>query len=246
MKFLTKYLSLPECYDRATATQNFLQLCLPFCVIIAIIWALFIAPTDFQQGEAYRIIYIHVPCALLSLGLYLVIGILAFVFLVWRIKIAGLLIPCIVKVGIVFSALALITGSIWGKPMWGTWWIWDARLTSTLVLFFLYLGILVLHNALQHQNSADRAAAILGLLGTVNLPIVHYSVTWWNTLHQGATVTRFWAPTIAITMLKPLLFMLLTFVLYTVVMVCMLLQQSIQRHEANTRWLARRKQQNVR
>lgn len=242
MKFFTQYLSLSKCYGTAGKLQCLLQPIVLGCFIVSLIWALFIAPIDFQQGEGYRIIYIHVPSAFLSLSLYLTMGVMSFIFLIWRLKIAALMISNLAKIGIVFSALALITGSIWGKPMWGTWWIWDARLTSTLVLFFLYLGVLVLHSALVRHNSADKACAVLALIGTINIPIIHYSVSWWNTLHQGATITKVWAPTIDISMLKPLLFMLMTFILYTITLLCMLLRQSIYKRESNSKWLQQRTQ----
>lgn len=177
-------------------------------------WGLFFAPPDYQQGEAYRIIYIHVPCAFLSMSLYAGMGFLAILLLVWRIKIAGLLLIQMAKLGLCMAFLALVTGSIWGKPMWGSWWVWDARLTSELVLFFLYAAVLAIHQSVKNKEAAEKMVAILILVGLVDLPIIHYSVYWWNTLHQGATLTIFAKPKIAPSMLYPLLLNMAGFILY--------------------------------
>lgn len=245
MQFLKAYLSLSTCYDRAGIIQRTLLPVMIMSFVVGLIWALWIAPLDVQQGEGYRIIYVHVPCAFLSLSLYLVMGLMGLIFLVWGIKVTAVLVHCLAKVGALFAVLALITGAVWGKPMWGTWWVWDARLTSTLILFFLYLGVLVLHNTLGWHQSRDKACALLAIIGTINIPIIHYSVYWWNTLHQGATLARFGAPLIAFSMLRPLLFMLGCFMLYTLVILCMLLRQSIAKREAHTQWLHQRRVQNV-
>nr|WP_269447750.1 heme ABC transporter permease CcmC [Legionella fallonii] len=181
---------------------------------IGIIWGLVFAPPDYQQGEAYRIIYIHVPSAFLSMALYAWMGFLAVLLLVWRIKIAGLLISLVAQVGASMAFLALVTGSIWGKPMWGAWWVWDARLTSELILLLLYAAILTTHQAVKNKEDGDKIIAILTLVGLIDLPIIHYSVYWWNTLHQGATLSAFAKPKIAGSMLYPLLLTLVGFFLY--------------------------------
>jgi heme exporter protein C len=181
---------------------------------IGIIWGLVFAPTDYQQGEAYRIIYVHVPSAFLSMALYGWMGFLALLLLVWRIKIAGMLISLIAQLGACMAFLALVTGSIWGKPMWGAWWVWDARLTSELVLLLLYAAILATYQAVKNKEDGDRIIAILTLVGLIDLPIIHYSVSWWNTLHQGATISAFAKPKIDASMLYPLLLTLLGFSLY--------------------------------
>ncbi|HAV1788634.1 TPA: heme ABC transporter permease [Enterobacter hormaechei subsp. xiangfangensis] len=156
-------------------------------VSISIFWGVAVAPADYQQGEAYRIIYIHVPAAILSVALYSMMAITAFIGVVWQIKMANLLAMAIAPIGAIFTLIALVTGAFWGKPMWGTWWIWDARLTSELILLLIYLGIIALYRAFDDRRLAARAAGMLILIGCINLPIIHYSVEWWNTLHQGST-----------------------------------------------------------
>jgi len=183
---------------------------------IGIIWGLAFAPPDYQQGEAYRIIYVHVPSAFLSMALYAWMGFLAVLLLVWRIKIAGLLLGIVAQLGACMAFLALITGSIWGKPMWGAWWVWDARLTSELVLLLLYAAILATHQAVKNKEAGDKIIAILTLVGLIDLPIIHYSVYWWNTLHQGATISAFAKPKIDQSMLYPLLLCLAGFFLYSI------------------------------
>lgn len=174
-------------------------------LIIGLIWALLFAPSDYQQGDSFRIFYLHVPAAILSMGIYSGLAIAALTSLVWQVKLADASAAALAPIGAVFTAIALITGAAWGKPMWGTWWIWDARLTSELILLFLYLGIMALHNAFEDKNLAGKAAGILSVVGVINLPIIHYSVEWWNTLHQGATVTKFGKPAMSAEMYWPFL-----------------------------------------
>ena len=161
---------------------------------IGLYWALVVAPADYQQGEAYRIMYIHVPAAWMSLFTYLVVAAASAAGLIWRHALAEVTARAAAPIGACFTAVALVTGSIWGKPMWGTWWVWDARLTSVLILFFLYLGYIALHDAFDDPARGARAASILALVGVVNLPIIKFSVDWWNTLHQPATVLRLGGP----------------------------------------------------
>ncbi len=168
---------------------------------------LFLAPADYQQGDSYRIMFVHVPCAWMSLFAYGFMALNGFIALVWRIKLNEVLAMASAPVGAAFTFITLVTGSLWGKPMWGTWWTWDARLTSELVLLFLYLGVLGLYNAIEDKRQAARAAAFLALIGVVNVPIVHFSVQWWNTLHQGSTVRLFGPSHIDASMLAPLLLM---------------------------------------
>ncbi len=170
---------------------------------------LVLAPPDYQQSDAYRIIFIHVPCAWMSLFAYLFMAVNAFIALVWRIKISETLAMASAPIGAIFTAITLATGAIWGKPMWGTWWSWDARLTSELVLLFLYLGVIGLYNAIEDRRQAARAAGFLALIGIVNVPIVHFSVKWWNTLHQGSTVRLIGPSAIDASMLWPLLLLAL-------------------------------------
>jgi len=163
------------------------------------------APADYQQGDSFRMMYVHVPCAWMSLFGYLFMAANGFIGLVWRIKLSETLAMSAAPVGAAFTFITLVTGSLWGKPMWGTWWTWDARLTSELVLLFLYLGVIGLYHAIEDTRQAARAAAFLALIGVVNLPIVHYSVIWWNTLHQGQTVSLLGKSKISADMLWPLL-----------------------------------------
>jgi heme exporter protein C len=179
-----------------------------------LIGGLLLAPADYLQGDGYRIIYVHVPCAFLSLSIYAVMATAAVLAIVFGIKMGFQVIKHSAPIGACFTLLALATGSLWGKPMWGTWWIWDARLTSELILLFLYVGIMVLQSALAQKNSGDRAVAILVLIGFVDIPIIHYSVYWWNTLHQGATLRLFSPSKIDSSMLYPLLAMIVSFLLY--------------------------------
>lgn len=150
--------------------------------------ALAVVPADYQQGDSFRILYIHVPSAWMSMFIFVVMASQAVIALVWRIKACEILAMACAPVGAVFTVITLVTGSIWGKPTWGTWWTWDARLTSELVLLFLYIGVIGLYAAIEDRRAAARAACFLALIGVVNVPIVHYAVTWWNTLHQGETI----------------------------------------------------------
>ena len=175
------------------------------CSIAGLVWGLFFSPADWQQGDAVRIIYIHVPSAWLASFGYLALAACSLVSLIWRHPLADLAAVEIGPVGAGFTALCLVTGSLWGKPMWGAWWVWDARLTSVLVLFFLYLGHIALVRAFDDPVRGYRAGAILALVGVVNIPIIKFSVDWWNTLHQPATITLTGAPTMDSRMLWPLL-----------------------------------------
>lgn len=181
---------------------------------IGVYMSLFASPADYQQGDSVRIMYVHVPAAWMALFVYTVIAGASASALIWRHPLADLVARASAPVGAGFTFLALATGSLWGKPMWGTWWAWDARLTSVLVLFFLYLGHMALSNAFDDQSRGNRAAAILALVGFVNVPIIKFSVDWWSTLHQPASVMRLGGPTIHPSMLWPLLIMGVGFTLY--------------------------------
>jgi heme exporter protein C len=196
---------------------------LPWSVLIMVLafsyglyLALFASPEDVRQGDTVRIMYIHVPSAWMALFTYLIVAGASLVSLVWRHPLADVAGKAVAPVGAAFTALALITGSLWGKPMWGTYWVWDARLTSVLILFFLYLGYMALWQAIEDKQKAAKATAILALVGVVNLPIIKFSVDWWNTLHQPASVLRLDGPTIDASMLWPLLTMALAFKAYLV------------------------------
>jgi heme exporter protein C len=172
------------------------------------------SPPDYQQGESVRIMYIHVPAAWMALFVYSFLAVASGVALVWRHPLAHVAAEAAAPIGACFTFVCLVSGSLWGKPMWGTWWVWDARLTSVLVLFFLYLGFIALNAAFDDPSRGEKAAAVLALVGFVNVPIIKYSVDWWNTLHQPASVIRMGGPTIAASMLVPLLVMAVGFTLY--------------------------------
>ncbi|HEX7815432.1 heme ABC transporter permease [Dyella sp.] len=176
---------------------------------IALYGGLVSAPADYQQGDAFRIIYIHVPSAWMSLFIYFVMAAASFVALVWRVKLAEVIAMESAPVGAAFTAITLATGSLWGRPMWGTWWTWDARLTSELVLLFLYLGVIGLYHSFEDRRQGARAAAFLAIIGIINVPIVHFSVNWWNTLHQGSTIRILGPSKMAPSMVWPLLTMML-------------------------------------
>jgi heme exporter protein C len=178
--------------------------------------ALLVASPDYQQGEAYRIMFVHVPAAWMALMVYAMMAVASVVGLVWRHAMAEVAARAAAPIGACFTAIALFTGSVWGKPMWGTFWVWDARLTSVLILFFLYLGYIALHDAFDEPQRGARAASILCLVGSVNLPIIKFSVDWWNTLHQPSSILRLEGPAIHPSMLWPLLVMFLAFLCYFV------------------------------
>jgi heme exporter protein C len=185
---------------------------------IGLYLSLFVAPPDYQQGATVKIMFIHVPSAWLAMFGYMLIAASALGTLIWRHPLADVSAKTAAPIGATFTFIARVTGSLWGKPMWGTYWVWDARLTSVLVLFLLYLGLIALWNAIEEAGRAGRAAAILALVGAVNIPIIHYSVVWWNTLHQPASVFRLGGPTIAPSLLVPLLIMALAFTLLFVLL----------------------------
>ena len=195
---------------------------------------LVMAPADYQQGDSFRIIYIHVPAAWMSLFVYMVMAISGGIGLIWRIKLAEIIARSSAPIGASFTLLALVTGSIWGKPMWGTWWVWDARLTSELILLFLYLGYIALQSAFDDRRVAARAGAILALVGIVNIPIIHYSVEWWSTLHQGPTISKFDSPSISMSMLIPLLLMTVGFKLFFATTLLIRARSEILEYECNT------------
>jgi heme exporter protein C len=174
---------------------------------LGLVWSLLLAPPDYQQGESVRIMFIHVPSAWMALSVYLFIAVASAVALVWRHPLADIAAQAAAPVGAGFTLVCLATGSLWGRPMWGAWWVWDARLTSVLVLFFLYLGYIALVNAFDDGSRGARAGSLLALVGIVNLPIIKFSVDWWNTLHQPASVLRLGGPSIDISLLLPLLVM---------------------------------------
>src|ERR687895_374981 len=184
--------------------------------LIGLYIGFFVAPTDAQQGEVYRIIFIHVPAAWMSMFLYVVMAFWAAVGLALNTRLSAMMAAALAPTGALFTFIALWTGSLWGKPTWGTYWVWDARLTSELILLFLYLGFMALQASIEDRRRADRAGALLAVVGAVNVPIIYYSVQWWNTLHQGASVSLTRAPSMAMTMLTGMLLMALACWLYSI------------------------------
>jgi heme exporter protein C len=206
---------------------------------IGLYGGLVLAPADYQQGDAYRIIFIHVPSAWMSMFVYAVMGVSGFMALVWRMKLAEVVAMESAPIGAAFTLITLVTGSLWGKPMWGTWWTWDARLTSELVLLFLYLGVIGLYHAFEDRRQGARAASFLAIIGVINVPIVHFSVTWWNTLHQGSTVNIFGHSKMAWDMLWPLLVMTLATKAYYVASLCRRARTDLLALEGGKDWVRR-------
>lgn len=198
----------------------------------------FVAPTDFQQGEAYRIIFIHVPAAWMSMFLYVVMAFWAGIGLAFNTRLSSMFASAIAPTGAMFTFIALWTGALWGKPMWGTWWVWDARLTSELILFFLYIGFMSLQAAIDDPRRADKAGAIIALVGVVNVPIIYFSVQWWNTLHQGASVSVNQAPAMASTMLTGMLIMVFASWMYSIAVILKRTRVIILERESHTAWVA--------
>lgn len=199
---------------------------------------LVVAPPDYQQGESYRIMFVHVPSAWMSMFVYVVMASAGAAGLAWKTKLAEVLASACAPIGASFTLITLVSGSLWGKPMWGTWWAWDARLTSELILFFLYVGFMALEASIEDARRAARATAVLALVGVVNIPIIHFSVEWWNTLHQPASVSKIGAPSIHPSMLLPLLLMAVGFMCYFATITLMRMRYQILMRERHTQWVA--------
>lgn len=222
---------------------------IPWFVAMAVILSIvgmyvgfFMAPTDAQQGEGYRIIFLHVPVSWMSMFVYLVMAFWAAIGLVFNSRLSAMMTSALAPTGALFTFLSLWTGALWGKPMWGTWWVWDARLTSELILFFLYIGFMALQSAIDEPRRADKAGAVLILVGVVNIPIIYFSVQWWNTLHQGASVSLTRAPAMATLMLVGMLLMAVAAWLYTVAIALARVRCIILEREGHADWLYRLKE----
>lgn len=205
--------------------------------VVGLAWGLAYAPADYQQGNSFRIIYIHVPAAILAQSAYMMMAVAGAVFLIWRMKMAAWVAKTIAPIGASFCLIALLTGAIWGKPTWGTWWVWDARLTSMLLLLFLYFGVMAIQQAMESEESGHKAAAILSLVGLVNIPIIKYSVEWWNTLHQPATLKLTEKPSMATEMLIPLLIMIVATYAFFALLVILRTRNEILLHERKRKWV---------
>jgi len=234
-------------FFRLAAAKNFYPFAgklLPWLTglcIISLVYGLYLglfnSPPDYQQGETVRIMYVHVPAAWMSMFVYAMMAGAAIVGLVWKIKLADTFVTCSAPIGASFTVIALITGSLWGKPMWGAWWVWDARLTSELILLFLYVGFMALQSAIDDPRRAARAGGVLIIVGVVNLPVIHYSVEWWNTLHQPASVARADGPSIDGSILAPLLIMAVAFKFYFFSVVLVRMRGSILEIEEDSSWI---------
>ena len=237
-RFSLYHFSSPQTfYPLAGKMQPFFAaLALVLCAIGLYI-GFFVAPTDAQQGDAYRIIFIHVPAAWMSMFLYLVMGFWSGVGLVLNTRLSSMVATALAPTGALFTFIALWTGALWGKPTWGTWWVWDARLTSELILLFLYIGFMALQAAIDDQRRADKAGAVLALVGVINIPIIYFSVKWWSTLHQGASVSLTSAPSMAKTMLLGMLIMALGFWMYSIAAVLARVRCVILERERHTEWV---------
>jgi heme exporter protein C len=196
-----------------------------------------VAPADAQQGEGYRIIFVHVPVSWMSMIIYLAMAFWSILGLTFNTRLSGMMTRALAPTGAMFAFLSLWTGALWGKPMWGTWWVWDARLTSELILFFLYLGYMALTSAIDDVRRADRAGALIAIVGAINVPIIYFSVTWWNTLHQGASVSLTRSPSMASLMLWGMLLMALACWIYTLAIVCYRVRSLIIERERHADWV---------
>jgi heme exporter protein C len=229
--------SPPYVYRTAAVLTPWFLTVAVIAIACGLIGGLLLAPPDYQQGDAFRIIYVHVPSAYMSLFCYTAMALAGAIGLIWRIKMSYALAAASAPVGASFTALALVTGSLWGRPMWGTYWAWDPRLTSELILLFLYAGVMSLRPAFEDPARGDRAAALLSIVGVVNVPIIHYSVQWWNSLHQGATIAKIGKPSMPGSMLWPLLTMLLGFMCFYGAVVCMRLRGEVLNRERQSAWV---------
>ncbi|MDB6062969.1 MAG: heme transporter permease [Verrucomicrobiaceae bacterium] len=217
---------------------------LPWLAIIAAValvtgavWGLLYAPQDFRQGNSFRIIYIHVPASAVAMAGYMVMASAGAISLIWRMKVAEMVLKCAAPIGAALTFLALVTGSIWGRPTWGTWWVWDARVTSVLVLFFLYMSIIALYEAFENKQAATKACAVLSLVGVVNIPIIYYSVNWWFSLHQPATLKIVGETTMPSSMLRPLLIMIFGFYVFYALALLLHVRSEILYRERTTQWV---------
>ena len=236
MRTLYRLGSPPNFYHWANLSRPWLIGLFLVLVMLGLYGGLVNAPADYQQGDGYRIIFVHVPAAWMSMFIYVNMACMGAVMLIWRGKVAGVCTRASAPAGAMFTALTLVTGSIWGKPMWGAWWVWDARLTSELILLFLYLGYMALVTAIPERRVADQAGVMLLLVGVVNIPIIHFSVNWWNTLHQPATITKLGAPSMHPDMLMPLLYMAGAFMIFYLLFLGIQAQALLLEQEKNTRW----------
>lgn len=232
-----KYTSPPNFYKLVNFLLPWLWLIAGVAAIIGLYLSFFVAPPDYQQGNSYRILYIHVPTAWMGMFIYLLMAAYSIIYLVWGIKLASVLARSLAPTGAIMTFISLWTGAFWGAPTWGAYWVWDARLTSSLILLFLYLGYLALHAAAEDEDKGGRMAALLAIIGAVNVPIIYMSVKWWNTLHQGMTITLSERPSMAPEMFYSLLFMLIATWSYCAAIALARARTELLTRDSNSRWV---------
>jgi len=235
-----KYASPQAFYPLAGAMIPWFAWAAAACCLAGLTVGFLVAPTDHQQGESYRIIFLHVPAAWMSMFIYLVMAFWAGIGLVFNTRLSHMMASALAPTGALFTFIALWSGSLWGKPTWGTWWVWDARLTSELILLFLYFGFMALQAAIDEARRADRAGAVLALVGAINIPIIYFSVKWWNTLHQGASVSLTSAPTMAATMFTGMILMAFAAWFYSIAAALHRVRSIILERERSADWVAHR------
>ena len=217
-------------------SSKFINTLISFMILIiflGLIYALFISPQDHIQGDSVRIMYVHVPSSFIALGSFALIGIASILNLIFKIKFMPLIAKSLAPIGIIFTLISIVTGSLWGKPTWGVWWVWDARLTSMLILFCFYLAYIFTWKFVKNFEQANKISSIIGIVGLINLPVIKYSVDWWNTLHQSSSITLTSAPTIHHTMLVPLLIMLIGMIVYSLIIFLMKYKTEIIKFKLN-------------
>ena len=224
-------------YEMSGRWLPWLSIAAVLLIAAGLIWGLAFAPPDYQQGNSFRIIYIHVPAAFLAQSIYVTLAIAGLVGLVWKMKLADVALQQAAPIGAWMTAIALLTGAIWGKPTWGTYWVWDARLTSMLILLFLYFGVIALGNAISNRDSAAKACAVLAIVGVVNIPIIKYSVEWWNSLHQTATFKITEKPAMPMEMWLPLLLAVLGFYCFFGAVLLYRMRTEVLKREARSSWV---------
>ena len=232
-----KYSSPQTFYPLAGKLIPWLSISAVLTIIYGLYIGLLVAPSDFQQGDAYRIIFVHVPAAWFSMFLYLIMTAYAILGLTLNAKLSYMMATSIAPTGAMFTFVALVTGAFWGKPTWGAWWVWDARLTSELILLFLYIGYMSLHSAIDDTRRADRASAVLAIVDAINVPIIYFSVKWWNTLHQGSSVSLTKSPAMASIMLQGMFVMAIGFWLYSAAVILFRVRREIEDRERNAAWI---------
>ena len=236
-KWLIEMGSPPLFYKWSTKILPWLFISAILILGIGLFWGLLFAPTDYKQGDVYRILYIHVPSAILGQSIFMFMAFCGFINVIWRAKISGMMLKSAAPIGVSFTLLALVTGSIWGKPTWGTWWVWDARLTSTLILFFIYAALIGLHSTIEDKTKADRAVSILSIVGLAIIPVIKKSVDWWQTLHQPSTFTITSSPSMSPDMYQPLLLCLIGFYLFFALLLTLNLRNEILERERTKNWI---------